>query len=70
VKNPVDLSLVQARIKAGDYYRNRYMLQADLNRMVANCKAFNAAGTDYYEAAERFSDLLPKVAEALAAQEA
>lgn len=43
-----DLSLIEKRIKEGDYYRNREMLQADLLRMCRNCKTYNQPATEYY----------------------
>jgi hypothetical protein len=67
VRDPVDLKMVLERIRTGGYYRNRFMLQADLYRMVDNCKLFNAAGTNYHAAAEQFSALIPRVAQELSA---
>ena len=34
IKDPINFSLLQTRIRSGDYYRNREMLFADLILMV------------------------------------
>lgn len=43
-----DLSLIEKRLKQGDYYRSREMLQADMLRMCKNCKTYNKPSTPYY----------------------
>jgi histone acetyltransferase len=60
VSDPIDLSLIERRIKEGQseagsgggYYRNREMLLADLMRMCRNCKKYNDPSTDYYAAGQ------------------
>lgn len=44
----LDLSLIESRVKEGDYYRSREMLLADLLRMCRNCKVYNNPNTEYY----------------------
>lgn len=43
-----DLSLIQERLKLGDYYRSREMLHSDLVRMCRNCKTYNQADSEFY----------------------
>jgi hypothetical protein len=43
------LSLIEKRIKEGNYYRSREMLQADLVRMCKNCKTYNKPNTVFYQ---------------------
>lgn len=43
-----DLSLIEERLREGDYYRSREMLLADLLRMCRNCKVYNDPKTEYH----------------------
>lgn len=43
-----DLSLIEERLREGDYYRSREMLLADLLRMCRNCKVYNDSKTEYH----------------------
>ena len=51
VTDPIDLSLIAKRSKAGDYYTTKLMLRTDLERMCGNCILYNAPDTNYYKAA-------------------
>eukprot|EP00957_Ditylum_brightwellii_P089632 6826256-Ditylum_brightwellii.AAC.1 len=51
VKDPIDLSTIEKRIRRGDWYKSKQMLYADLMRMVNNCKLYNDSSSPYYECA-------------------
>jgi hypothetical protein len=53
VSDPVDLSLVAARLAARTYYATLDMFIADLTKMVANCKYYNAPATPWYTCAHK-----------------
>lgn len=46
VKTPIDLSTIEERIKKGDHYKTKKLLQADLLLMVGNCKLYNGDEPD------------------------
>jgi len=51
VKEPIDLSTIEKRIRKGDYYKSKPMLFRDLMLMVNNCKLYNDPESTYYECA-------------------
>jgi len=51
IKEPIDLSTIEKRIKKGDYYKEKQMLYRDLMLMVNNCKLYNDENSGYYECA-------------------
>jgi len=56
IKFPMDMKTMAERLKA-NYYGNKRLFIADMKRMFANCKAYNAPETEYYNCAnilERF----------------
>lgn len=50
IKYPMDLKTMNDRLKA-NYYCNKRLFIADLKRMFANCRAYNAPDTEYYNCA-------------------
>ena len=52
-QDPVDLSLIQARLQAGGYYIALDIFAADVKRMCANARVYNAAHTIYVQYANR-----------------
>ena len=64
IKDPIDLSTIEKRIRKGEWYKSKQMLHTDLMRMVHNCKLYNEPKTLYYDCAtqlEKFvSNLLTK----------
>jgi len=50
IKFPMDLKTMTERLKA-NYYVNKRLFIADMKRMLANCKAYNAPETEYYNCA-------------------
>lgn len=40
--------MIAARLKDGNYYRNKEMLYRDLMLMVDNCKLFNQEDSEYH----------------------
>jgi histone acetyltransferase len=52
VSDPMDLRTISDRLKSGDYYRRASQMQADLLKIVAACKRYNAKGSEFYDAAE------------------
>jgi histone acetyltransferase len=53
IKDPVDLSLVRTRLKAGGYYATLEMFVEDLRRMCRNCQFYNSQTTAYYACATK-----------------
>ena len=51
VKDPVDLSLVESRLKKS-YYATKDIFFADLKRMCDNCRQYNGVGSVYFKAAD------------------
>ena len=51
VKEPIDLSTIEKRIRRGDWYKSRQMLLTDLVRMVNNCKLYNGPDSPYTDCA-------------------
>ena len=50
IKYPMDLKTMTERLKS-NYYCNRRLFVADVKRMFANCRAYNAPDTEYYNCA-------------------
>ena len=46
----MDLKTMHERLRAS-YYCNKRLFIADLKRMFANCRAYNAPDTEYYNCA-------------------
>jgi histone acetyltransferase len=53
IKDPIDLGMMDARMKKGGYYVTQEMLVADLKRMMENCKTYNPSGNMFHEIATR-----------------
>ena len=51
VKEPIDLSTIEKRIRRGDWYKSRHMLLTDFLLMVNNCKLYNGNNNLYYDCA-------------------
>ena len=58
IPEPIDLSTIEKRIRKGDFYKSKQMLQADLVRMVHNCKLYNDSTSTYYECAVSFESFI------------
>jgi histone acetyltransferase len=58
IKEPIDLSTIEKRIRKGDWYKSRQMLYRDLMLMVNNCKLYNDESSTYYECAETLEAFL------------
>lgn len=58
VKEPIDLSTVDKRIREGKHYKSKQMLYADLMLMVNNCKKYNDETSTYYECAENLEKFI------------
>jgi len=50
IKYPMDLKTMTERLKS-NYYCNKRLYIADMKRMFANCRAYNAPDTEYYNCA-------------------
>mmetsp|Transcript_15479 Transcript_15479/g.23615 ORF Transcript_15479/g.23615 Transcript_15479/m.23615 type:complete len:259 (+) Transcript_15479:107-883(+) len=61
IKDPIDLSTIQKRLKKEDYYRTKHLLYTDLMRMVNNCKLYNTSDSSYYECAVQLEEYLKTV---------
>lgn len=51
VKEPIDLTTIEKRIRKGDWYKSKQMLYRDLMLMVNNCKLYNDGNSTYYDCA-------------------
>lgn len=58
IKDPIDLSTIEKRIRKGDWYKTKEMLRVDMMRMVTNCKTYNDATSPYFECAESLEKYL------------
>ena len=58
VKEPIDLSTIEKRIRRGDWYKSRAMLLTDLMRMVNNCKLYNGTSSVYTDCAIQLEKFL------------
>jgi histone acetyltransferase len=61
IKDPIDLSTIEKRIRKGDWYKSKEMLNVDMMRMVSNCKTYNDPSSPYYECAESLEKFLKVV---------
>jgi len=61
IKEPIDLSTIEKRIRRGDWYKSKSMLSSDLTRMVNNCKLYNDSSSTYYECAVNLEKFLVKL---------
>lgn len=72
IKDPVDLRMINDRLREGDYYRSREMMYQDLDRMTANCQLFNAPDSEYHitsvQLRAEINDLFPDVVALLQAR--
>jgi histone acetyltransferase len=51
IKEPIDISTIDKRIRKGDHYKSKQMLYADLMLMVNNCKLYNEPESTYVQCA-------------------
>jgi histone acetyltransferase len=58
IKDPIDLSTIEKRIRKGDWYKSKEMLGVDLMRMVNNCKTYNDETSPYHECASSLEKFL------------
>ncbi|KAL7470948.1 hypothetical protein ACHAXS_011224 [Conticribra weissflogii] len=61
VKEPIDLSTMEKRIRKGDHYKSKHMLYSDMMRMVNNCKLYNGEASTYHECAVNLEKYLATV---------
>jgi histone acetyltransferase len=60
IKEPIDLSTIDKRIRKGDHYKSKKMLYADLMLMVNNCKLYNDEASTYVQCAVNLENYLKK----------
>eukprot|EP00210_Caulerpa_lentillifera_P005437 g5199.t1 len=53
IKDPMDLSQIEERLKYKNYYLNLEIFKADFNLMLENCRYYNRVDTIYYKSANR-----------------
>eukprot|EP00898_Chlorokybus_atmophyticus_P004336 jgi/Chlat1/4903/Chrsp31S04819 len=58
VKDPVDLSKIQARMERHNYYVTLEIFLADFHRMFVNARTYNNPDTIYYKCANRLESFL------------
>lgn len=58
LQDPLDLSLIRKRLSSGTYYLTLNIFVADVNRMCANARIYNAAETIYYKLANKVEAFL------------
>lgn len=57
IKDPIDLSEVRKRLESRNFYVTMDIFVADVQRIFANAKLYNAADTHYYKAANKLSQM-------------
>ncbi|KAJ3673874.1 hypothetical protein LUZ60_005866 [Juncus effusus] len=57
IKDPMDLKTMMKRVESEQYYVTFEMFVADVSRMFANAKTYNAPETIYYKCATRLQNL-------------
>lgn len=64
IADPIDLSMIEERLKSKTYYIRPNLFIADLRRMLQNCKEFNQPETSYHKCAVALSKFIEeKIAE-------
>ena len=58
IKEPIDLSTIEKRVRKGEWYKSKQMLYRDLMLMVNNCKLYNDEASTYYECAVKLEKFL------------
>ncbi|KAL3157908.1 hypothetical protein ABBQ32_012315 [Trebouxia sp. C0010 RCD-2024] len=53
IKDPMDLSLMEQRLKKKDYYLTLDIFAADMRRICNNARVYNASESPYYKSANR-----------------
>ena len=61
VKEPIDLSTMEKRVRKGEHYKSKNMLYSDMMRMVNNCKLYNGEASAYYECAVNLEKYLASI---------
>lgn len=61
IKDPIDLSTIEKRIRKGTFYKTREMLLVDLMRMVNNCKLYNGPDSPYTDCAVQLERYLKSI---------
>jgi len=56
IKDPVDLCLIEKRLKDSNYYITKDLFLADIKRMCDNCRIYNSADTEYYTCANEIEN--------------
>jgi ribosomal protein S18 acetylase RimI-like enzyme len=51
IKDPIDLTLIDSRLRSRKYYIVKEIFLADIKRMCDNCRKYNREDTPYYECA-------------------
>lgn len=51
ISDPIDLSMIEERLRSQSYYISSDLFIADLRRMLDNCKVFNDVQTSYHKCA-------------------
>jgi Bromodomain len=64
VKDPIDLAAMRRRMEGAEGltpYSSKAAFRADLDRMIANCRAFNTAPSAYTEAADAVEQSIAEI---------
>jgi len=60
IKDPIDLQTIAERLAVKHYYIAKEIFFADLRRICSNCRIYNSAMTQYYEAANEIEKVINK----------
>lgn len=60
ITDPVDIGLIEQRLKHQNYYITLDIFQADWQRMFANCRFYNSETTVYYKLAEKLDQFVSR----------
>ncbi len=58
ISDPIDLSMIEERLKSRTYYVKADLFTADLRRMLQNCKEFNNVDSSYHKCAVALSKFI------------
>ena len=61
IKEPIDLSTMEKRVRKGGWYKSKKQLHSDMVLMINNCKTYNDENSPYYECATSLEKYLKVV---------
>ncbi|PRP85259.1 hypothetical protein PROFUN_07029 [Planoprotostelium fungivorum] len=56
IKDPIDMEMIERRLKRGNYYITKEIFLADVKRMCDNCRYYNRPDTEYFKCANEIEN--------------